>query len=84
VNLGWRWRILAVIQPQILRVETTQLRPSTIGGELPIDLAIDRVSRGLPCIHFAPKEDRVVNSPIQTLSDFPVGVQRPEFLGSDG
>lgn len=35
---------LVVVLPEIFRVETTQLRPSSVGGKLAIDLAVDRIA----------------------------------------
>ena len=74
MDLGWRRRRLAAILPEIFRVETTQLRPSSVGGELPIDLAVDRIARFLPCINFATKQCRTLDTTIQALT-----LQNAEF-----
>ena len=74
MDLGWRRRRLVAVLPEIFRVETTQLRPSSVGGELPIDLAVDRIARFLPCIDFATKQCRTLDTTIQALT-----LQNAEF-----
>ena len=68
VNGGWLGRGSAVVLAEIFRVKTTQLRSSAVGRELPIDLAVDPVSRFLPGMNFATEQFRTLNTTIQALT----------------